>query len=184
MRLGFEARRYCRQAGGCSCRGIKERTGDIRVDPPPSPPSRQRRADCSPVIPSPGRRRSAGSRTPATTRCAACSSPRPGSAPWRSRSAASRTGTDAPPSPAPTPCASRPPLIGQPEAEVRRAGKRTVEHRDAVADLALEPARRLEGRGAVLVGREAAIGRGHVRLPNRTAARQGTLSAPGPSRAA
>ena len=39
-------------------------------------------------------RRSADSRTPAATRCAACSFPRPGSAPWRSRSAAS-AGTDA-----------------------------------------------------------------------------------------
>ena len=50
----------------------------------------QRRADYSPVIPSRSGRRSADSRTPATTRCAACSLPRPGSAPWRSRSAASR----------------------------------------------------------------------------------------------
>ncbi len=68
-------------------------------------------------------RRSAGARAPRLTpgncgqppegwrsrtarRCAGCSSPGPGSGPWRARSAASRTGTDAPPWHEPTPCAA------------------------------------------------------------------------------
>ena len=61
----------------------RDKTGDIRVDPPPFPSSRERQADCSRVIPSRSGRRSAGSRTPAARQCAACSSPRPGRAPWR-----------------------------------------------------------------------------------------------------
>ena len=54
-------------------------------------------------------------RTRAATRCVACSSPVPGSAPYRTRSAASHTRTDAPPSPAPMPCASRPPPRRRPD---------------------------------------------------------------------
>ncbi len=59
----------------------------------------------------------------AATRCAACSSPVPGSAPYRAVPEAPLrrdTRTDAPPSPAPMPCASRPPPRRRPDRGRRR----------------------------------------------------------------
>ena len=55
-----------------------------------------------------GDQRSTDSLTPVASRCVACSSPGPATSPCRNRNGASPKGTDALPSPAPTPYASPP----------------------------------------------------------------------------